>query len=200
MGRSKLFQIQDIHKGLCNLLKNQGLGNFSMQVVAKELDIPIGSLYHRYHSKVDMMADLWLSIISSFQNDFEKSIKSDLDPMLSGKVAAVQIARWMEKEPEFAYLLSNVRKEDLNYEEWSPTYRSIERRQKKQLKKIWNDWVSRIKKSKLNEEEFFIFKTVIVDIPIHICKPFIGKKFPSYIFKFIEETFQHQISNLKLNQ
>ena len=92
------------------------------------------------------------------------------------------------------------RKEDLNYEEWPPTYRSIERRQKKQLRKIWNDWASRIKKSKLNEEEFFIFKTVIVDIPIHICKPYIGKKFPSYIFKFIEETFQHQISNLKLNQ
>jgi len=198
MGRSKQFQIDDIQKGLCNLLKKQGFGSFSMQIVAKELKIPIGSLYHRYPSKVDMVADLWLSIIDSFQNEFEKTILSDNDPLLSGKVAALQVAYWMEKEPEFAYLLSYVRKEDLNYDEWPPAYRSIERKQKKHLRKIWTEWASRLKK--INEEEFFVFRTVIVDIPIQICKPFIGNKFPSYIFKFIEETYQFQISKLNLNQ
>jgi AcrR family transcriptional regulator len=200
MGRIKIFQIEDIQKGLCILLKKQGLGNFSIQIVAKELNIPVGSLYHRYSSKVDMLADLWLSIIRSFQNEFERTLKSEIDPLVSGKKSAIHVARWMEREPEFAYLLSYIRKEDLNHQDWSKEYKSIERIQKIQLKQIWTEWSIRLKKSKLDEEEFFIFKSVIIDIPINICKPFIGKKFPSYIFNFIEQTYLFQISSLKMNQ
>ncbi len=199
MGRSKIVQTEDLQKGLCIILKKHGFGNFSMQLVAKELKIPIGSLYHRYPSKIEMVADLWLSIIQDFQNKFEASLLDKTDPIHAGKEAALQVAHWMEKEPEFAYLLSSVRKEDLNYNEWPTKYKSIEKRAKIQLQRIWIRWSNQLTNDRLSEESLFLFKTLIVDIPVNISKPFIGKKFPSYLYSFIESTYLHHFSKLNLS-
>lgn len=198
MGRTQLFHIEEIQKGLCTLLKKQGFGSFSMQLVAKELQIPIGSLYHRYPSKIEMIADLWLSILQNFQNEFQKILLAEKDPIVAGNEAALQVASWMEKEPEFAYLLSSVRKEDLNHQEWSPKYKTLEKKLKIQLQRIWLKWSDHLTKSNVTAEEIFILKSVIVDIPMNVSKPFIGKKFPPYLFTFIESTYQFHISKLNL--
>lgn len=198
MGRLRQFQPVEIHKGLCNILRTYGFGGFSMQAVAAHLGIPIGSLYHRYPSKTDMVADLWVSVIESFQEEFAQTLRSEKDPREGGQRAAVFVAKWMEREPEFAYLLSNVRREDLNHDRWDSLHRQREKKLQLQLKKLWVDWSTAAFKTKPTAEDVFRVKSVIVDIPLAVCKPFIGKKFPEYIFEFIQESYIMQVKNRRV--
>jgi AcrR family transcriptional regulator len=199
MGRSQQFQIEDIQKGLCELLKRFGFGNFSMQLVAKELNIPIGSLYYRYESKNDMIADLWLNVIESFQNEFFDVLLSDSEPRKSGLSAALFVAEWMEREPEYAYLLAFVRKGDLNHKEWSSVYKLRDKKLQNHLLKNWQKWSNSLKDSNLSEQERFVIQTVIVDLPITVCRPFIGKTFPAYVEQFISDSYHlHLTKALKL--
>lgn len=189
MGRSQQFQIEDIQKGLCELLRRFGFGNFSMQLVAKELNIPIGSLYYRYESKNDMIADLWLNVIESFQNEFFDVLLSDSEPRESGLSAALFVAEWMEREPEYAYLLGFVRKMDLNHKEWSLEYKRRDKKLQNLLLKNWKRWSKSLKDKNFSEADRFVIQTVIVDLPITVCRPFIGKKFPAYLEQFIRDSY-----------
>ena len=196
MGRIQRFNIEDIQKGLCSLLREYGFGNFSMQLVASELNIPIGSLYHRYQSKDDMVADLWLSVIESFQNEFFKVLISNLEAIDAGKEAAIFVSRWMECEPEYAYLLAFVRKGDLNHKDWDLPYKKREKKIQITLRRNWKIWSESLSLGKISDEETFVFQSVIVDIPISVCKPYIGKKFPLFLQSFIADTYDLHLNKV----
>ena len=48
-------------------LQGMGLVAATMAAVAASLDAPIGSLYHRFNSKEELLARLWLRTAERFQ-------------------------------------------------------------------------------------------------------------------------------------
>src|SRR5215204_4908654 len=95
-----------------DLLLEQGAGNATMEAIAGASGAPTGSIYHRFGSRDELIARLWLRAVYRSQASFLAALEKD-DPREAALGAAMSIVDFCKAHPEDARLLTIFRREDL---------------------------------------------------------------------------------------
>src|SRR5215207_7540195 len=95
-----------------DLLLEQGAGNATMEAIAGASGAPTGSIYHRFGSRDDLIARLWMRAVYRSQASFLAALERQ-DAKEAALAAAMSIIDFCEEHPADAQLLVSFRREDL---------------------------------------------------------------------------------------
>jgi AcrR family transcriptional regulator len=94
------------------LLLEKGSRSATMEAIAKASGAPTGSIYHRFGSRDELIARLWIRAVYRSQASFMAAMERE-DPRQAALAAAMSIIDFCEQHPRDAQLLAAFRREDL---------------------------------------------------------------------------------------
>ena len=95
-----------------DLLLERGAGAATVEAIAGASGAPTGSIYHRFGSRDDLIAQLWIRGVQRSQASFLAALELD-DPRDAALAGAMSIVDFCEQEPADARLLVSFRHDDL---------------------------------------------------------------------------------------
>lgn len=99
------------------LVADRGPQAVTVAAVAKEAGAPTGSIYHRYRSREQLLAELWMEVVEGFQAGFAERLAGAND--IDGAVhAARYMATWTREHALEARLLLLHRRQDFVSGDW----------------------------------------------------------------------------------
>ncbi|MFI5394895.1 MAG: TetR/AcrR family transcriptional regulator [Candidatus Binatia bacterium] len=99
-----------------------GPHKLTIAAVAARAGAPVGSIYHRYTSRDEILATVWLDLVEEFQEHFLAALAGD-DPVEAGLAAVRFTCRWVRRHPREARLMLVHRREDFAAERWPKSHR-----------------------------------------------------------------------------
>jgi AcrR family transcriptional regulator len=109
MGRPAKFQREELLVVAAGAAA--GGRSLTMQELAAASGAPVGSIYHRFESREELVAEAWLLAVRGFQSAFLPAL--DAAVMVGqGVSAAVSVVAWSRANVELAGLLTLRRQED----------------------------------------------------------------------------------------
>lgn len=112
MGRRAYFKHDDFIKAAIRLIAELGPAALTISALSEQIKAPIGSVYHRFPSRNAILAELWLTIVESYQKEFLKILATD------GLQAALYGLQWVRKHPDEGRILLLYRREDIVTGKW----------------------------------------------------------------------------------
>src|SRR5215208_6384249 len=112
MPRPELHATDTMLDAARDLLLEDGSRSATMEAIANTSGAPTGSIYHRFGSRDDLIARLWMRAVYRSQASFLAALERQ-DPRDAALAAAVSIIDFCEEHPEDAQLLASFRREDL---------------------------------------------------------------------------------------
>jgi AcrR family transcriptional regulator len=94
------------------LLLEQGLMSMTVEAIAEASGAPTGSIYHRFRSRNELIARLWIRAVKRSQERFLDAVVAE-DPRQAALAGALSIVEFAERERADARLLVSFRREDL---------------------------------------------------------------------------------------
>jgi AcrR family transcriptional regulator len=107
MGRKAYFKHEEFLDAAIQIIAEEGLGALTIAALAKRINAPVGSVYHRFPSRDALLAELWLNIMESFQNEFLKILQEN------GLQAVITCLYWVREHPYKARVMLLYRLNDL---------------------------------------------------------------------------------------
>src|SRR5512143_2929486 len=104
MGRKAIFERRDMTGAALRLVADRGPQAVTVAALAKELGAPTGSIYHRYSSREELLAELWMEVVEGFQNGFAGRL-AGADDVDGAAQAAPFMASWTRQHPLESRLL-----------------------------------------------------------------------------------------------
>ncbi len=117
MGRRPKFSSDQILDAAEDLIAEHGPAALSIVRVAKRLEAPSGSIYHRFASRDLLVASLWLRTVEHFQNSVIPTL-DEPDPYAAARALARRVLEWTRENPLPAQLLMLHQSNDLIVGEW----------------------------------------------------------------------------------
>ncbi len=122
MGRPRRYDEAQILEGAKHISAENGPQKLTIAAVAARAGVPVGSIYHRYASRDEILAAVWLDFIEEFQERWLAELEAE-DAMRAG-LAAVRFAYgWVRRHPREARLMLLHRREDFGSAGWPASYR-----------------------------------------------------------------------------
>ncbi len=112
MGRPQLHSEEGILDAARELVLTGGARSATLNAIAEASGAPKGSLYHRFASRDDLLAQMWIRAVRRSQTAFIQAIQAP-DAMDAAVAAAMSIHDFAQREPADARLLASLRREDL---------------------------------------------------------------------------------------
>lgn len=149
MGRKAHFKNEEFIDSAIQIIAEEGLGALTIAGLSTRVTAPIGSVYHRFPSRDALIAELWLNIIESFQNEWLKLLQTD------GREATLFCLDWARNHPSEARVMLLYRMEDLVSGDWPKDLQKRAQRlsnelregvaafTKKQFGKVTNEYMDR---------------------------------------------------------
>lgn len=117
MGRTAKFARKDLALAALRLAADRGPQAVTIAAIAAETGAPTGSIYHRYSSREELLAEIWMDVVESFQAGFIERLAEAAD--VEGAVAAaIYMAEWVREHALEARLLLLHRRQDFVAGEW----------------------------------------------------------------------------------
>ena len=95
-----------------DLLLEDGSRSATIEAIADASGAPTGSIYHRFGSRDELIAKLWIRAVHRSQASFLAALERD-SPREAALAAALSIVDFCEDHPADAQLLVGFRREDL---------------------------------------------------------------------------------------
>jgi AcrR family transcriptional regulator len=95
-----------------DLLLEHGLASMTVEAIADTSGAPTGSIYHRFRSRNELIARLWIRAVKRSQERFLDALEA-VDPRQAALAGALSIVEFAERERADARLLVSFRREDL---------------------------------------------------------------------------------------
>ncbi|MFV8309247.1 TetR/AcrR family transcriptional regulator [Mycobacteroides chelonae] len=112
MGRKAQYTADDILDAALTLVTSGGPSAATASAIGRVLGAPSGSIYHRFASRDELMARLWLRSIARYQNGILAALRlSDLDDALAATID--HAFQWTTANRNEAQLLLQYEKADL---------------------------------------------------------------------------------------
>jgi len=121
MGRPARHHVHAILDSARRVSAAVGPQRLTIAAVADQAGAPIGSIYHRYPSRDDILAALWLDLVETFQARFLALLEPG-DPVAAGLAAVRFVCRWVRRHPTEARLMLLHRREDFAAERWAASH------------------------------------------------------------------------------
>jgi AcrR family transcriptional regulator len=112
MGRPQLYSQDGILDAARQLVLEGGARSATLSAIAESSGAPKGSIYHRFASLAELLAEMWIRAVQRSQNDFIDALAQP-DPMTAAIAGALSIYDFAQREPADAQLLASLRREDL---------------------------------------------------------------------------------------
>jgi len=192
MGRKAHFQHEEFLDAAVEIIAKEGLGALTIAALAKRVNAPVGSVYHRFPSRDALLAEVWLNIIEAFQSEFLVKLRED------GLQATLSCLEWVRRRPHEARIMLLYRLHDLMSGQWPPDLQKRARRLDKDL----HEAVSAFTKQHFgNTTKENIDRVIfaIYDAPIGIIRRYLrdNKVPPASVNKLIRETYLAVIRKAK---
>ncbi len=192
MGRKAYFKNEEFLNAAIEIISENGLNALTVAALAKRINAPVGSVYHRFPSRDALLAEVWINIIESFQNEFIGKIRED------GLEATLSCLEWVRRHPHEARIMLLYRMQDLMWGAWPEEMRQRARRLNKDL----HDAVAAFIKKQFGRvtkenTDRVIFATY--DAPIGIIRRYLleNKVPPPSAARLIRETYAAVIEKAK---
>lgn len=127
MGRPRLHSEDTILDTARSLVLDAGARSTTVTAVAAASGAPKGSIYHRFASLDDLLAEMWMRAVRRSQGAFIAALRAP-DPLTAAVQGALAIHDFAVREFDDARLLAAMRREDL-----------MERVESKQLRRALRD-------------------------------------------------------------
>ena len=95
-----------------DLVLEGGLRSATIEAIARSSGAPTGSIYHRFGSRDELVAQLWIRAVYRSQASFLAALEQE-DAKDAAIAAAMSIIDFCEEHPDDAQLLAAFRREDL---------------------------------------------------------------------------------------
>jgi AcrR family transcriptional regulator len=113
MGRPVLHSASKILDGARALVLDDGAAAATIGAIAAASGAPAGSIYHRFGSRDELMAELWIRAVRRSQDIFLAALDSADQPVAAAVAAGLSIFNFAAAAPEDARLLVSARRDDL---------------------------------------------------------------------------------------
>ena len=192
MGRKAYFKNEEFISAAIEVISENGLNALTIAALAGRINAPVGSVYHRFPSRDALLAEVWISIIESFQKEFIAKLRED------GLEATLSCLEWVRRHPHEARIMLLYRMQDLMSDKWPEEMQKRARRLNNDMR---DAVVSFIKKQfgRVTREntDRVIFATF--DAPIGIIRRYLleNKVPPPFAARLIRETYEVIIGKAK---
>jgi AcrR family transcriptional regulator len=122
MGRSAIHSEATILDAARDLVLEGGARSATLNAIAAASGAPKGSIYHRYASLNDLLAEMWVRAVRRSQGAFIEALQEP-DAMEAAIAAALSLHDFARSQPPDARLLASLRREDLIESVESPQLR-----------------------------------------------------------------------------
>ena len=112
MPRPEIHATEAMLDAARDLLLGKGARSATIEAIAEVSGAPTGSIYHRFGSRDELIARLWIRAVYRSQASFVAAMERD-DPKEAAIAAATSVLDFCEEHPEDAQLLAAFRREDL---------------------------------------------------------------------------------------
>ena len=112
MPRPQLHLTDTMLDAARDLLLAEGVRSATVEAIAEASGAPTGSIYHRFGSRDELIARLWMRAVYRSQASWLAALEDD-DPSRAAIRAAHAIIDFCDEHPEDARLLAAFRREDL---------------------------------------------------------------------------------------
>jgi AcrR family transcriptional regulator len=112
MGRPQLHSEDAILDAARTLVLEVGARSATVTAVAETSGVPKGSIYHRFASLDDLLAEMWIRAVRRSQGAFLEALHAP-DAMTAAIEGALALFDFAERERADARLLAALRREDL---------------------------------------------------------------------------------------
>ena len=112
VARPTAYPSETILDGARAIVLDSGAGSATVDAIARASGAPTGSIYHRFASRDELLARVWLRAVRRSQARFLAAIDRP-DPVEAAVAGALSILDFCRDEPEDARLLAAVRADDL---------------------------------------------------------------------------------------
>jgi AcrR family transcriptional regulator len=193
MGRNASFNNEQFVDATLKIAAGQGPAAVTIAAVAREVGAPVGSVYHRFLSRDMLLAEVWLKVVSSFQEAFLEALEKG-----KGLEAALHTPRWVRRHPAEARILLLYRREELAEGDWPDDLKERALRIKRALDDGMTDYVKRIF-GKAGREEINRTVFALIDVPYAAVIRYIrqGRKPPREVDNYIEQTYSAMMGKKK---
>jgi AcrR family transcriptional regulator len=185
MGRIAHFNNEQFVDATLKIAAGQGPAAVTIAAVAREVGAPVGSVYHRFLSRNVLLAEVWLKVVSSFQEAFLQALEKG-----SGLEAALHAPRWVRLHPAEARILLLYRREELAEGDWPDDLKERALRIKYALDNGIIDYVRRtfgkVDRGKINLTVFALIDVPYAAVIRHIRQ---SRKPPREVDNYIEQTY-----------
>jgi AcrR family transcriptional regulator len=110
--RPELHPTDSILDAAREVVLDQGLGAATIAVIAESSGAPVGSIYHRFGSVDDLLAEMWIRAVRRSQASFAKAAEHP-DPLEAAVGAGLSVYDFCVEHPADGRLLLSYRPEDL---------------------------------------------------------------------------------------
>jgi AcrR family transcriptional regulator len=192
MGRKAYFKNEEFIDSAIQIIAEEGLGALTIAGLSTRVTAPIGSVYHRFPSRDALLAELWLNIIESFQNEWLKILEMD------GLQATLYCLQWVRTHPNEARIMLLYRIDDLTSGEWP---KDLQKRALRSSRELHEGVASFTKKQFGSVTKEYIDRTLfaIHDAPMGILRRYLqeNKIPPDSVANLIQETYEALIEKAK---
>lgn len=119
MGRRPQFSADEILDAALTLVVDDGPGAATATAIGRAIGAPSGSVYHRFASRDELMARLWLRTIIRYQDGVVEALTID-DPDGAARAVVAHCFDWTAAHPGESALLVQYDKRDLT-QSWPDT-------------------------------------------------------------------------------
>jgi AcrR family transcriptional regulator len=145
-----------------------GPQKLTIAAVAKRAGAPIGSIYHRYASRHEILAAVWLDLVEEFQGRFLAALEGS-DPVAAAAAAVRYTCRWVRRHPREARLMLLHRREDFAAEGWPQSYRGRAEKLAGQAGERLQRYAARLL-GRRRSQDLRIVRFIVVDLPTAALK------------------------------
>jgi len=145
-----------------------GPHKLTIAAVAERAGAPVGSIYHRYASRHEILAAVWLDLVEEFQGRFLAELEGG-DPVAAALAAVRYTCRWVRRHPCEARLMLLHRRKDFAAERWPQRYRRRAERLAAQARESLQRYAARLL-GRSRPLELRIVRFVLVDLPTAALK------------------------------
>jgi AcrR family transcriptional regulator len=105
MPRPALFTLDELLDAAAALLADDGPSAVTMSAVARAVNAPSGSMYHRFPTRAALCGELWLRTEERFHAGFTAALSSASNPQQRCVAAARFTVQWCREHPVEAQVL-----------------------------------------------------------------------------------------------
>jgi AcrR family transcriptional regulator len=120
MARPAVHSVDSMLDAARAVLFRAGIENTTVQAIAEACGAPVGSLYNRFASRRELLAQLWLRAAVRSQAACLPAFEAQEDALEAAVDAARRLVAFTRAEPEDARLLASFRREELIGGELAP--------------------------------------------------------------------------------